>query len=135
MKLGNSGRLQLAAAFCVMLARAHAATYFIDFLQGNDANSGTSTNSPFKRCPGDSEATSNCALINLQAGDTARFKGGVPYIGQITVARPGSASNYVRYDGNTDGSWGSGRAAINLNSNYYHAFYAPSATPFIKILN
>ena len=58
---------------------AFSATYFIDYATGSDANTGTSTGSAWKHCPGDTTATGNAASLIPRPGDTIVFKGGVRY--------------------------------------------------------
>ena len=60
-------------------------TFYIDFAEGEDSNSGTSASQPWKHAPGDSAATGNAVRTVLVAGDTVRFKAGVPYRGTIAV--------------------------------------------------
>jgi hypothetical protein len=72
------------------------ATYYVDYVSGSDSNNGTSPSSPFKHCPGDSNATGNAATVynNLGAGDTIYFKKGVTYYGQVTAGKSGSEPDY-----------------------------------------
>lgn len=95
-----------------------AATYYADFVSGSDSNSGTS-GSPFKHCPGDSNATGTAASTTLTAGDTVIFKGGVTYdVGSnhaISLSWSGGSGNPITYDGNTAGTFGGGRAIISNN--------------------
>lgn len=60
-----------------------AATYYVDFQGGNDSKAGTSTDTPWKHSPGDSNATGNPASTPLVAGDKVIFKKGSVYSGQI----------------------------------------------------
>jgi hypothetical protein len=68
----------------------------------------------------------------LQPGDIVRFKGGVPYLlagvsgnGGINVSQSGMNGLPITYDGNSDGSWGTGKALItdNYGTNNRIAFY------------
>lgn len=93
------------------------ATYYIDFDTGNDSNNGTSTGTPWKHCPSDSNATGTASSTSLVAGDTALFKGGVSYVvGTITLSWSGGSGNPITYDGNSAGTWGSGKAIITSNN-------------------
>lgn len=121
-----------------MCSPAISATYYVDYVGGADTNNGTTTDTPFKHSPGDAACTNTCASTTLAAGDTVIFKGGVTYTGSgdnlITIGSSGSAGNYITYDGNSAGTWGTGKAVIDLNHTSYHAFYASSKN-YIKILN
>ena len=97
--------------------------YFVDFDNGNDANSGTSPGSPWKHAPGDDNAT-GAANIILQPGDTVVFKGGVVYSGTSTqrgdrrVVAPNNSGTSVSpitlISGHMLSSpWGTGRAVID----------------------
>lgn len=103
---------QLIAFSCALwlfVGPLFGATYYVDFAAGSDSNSGTSTSAPWKRAKGDSNATGTAAATSLANGDTIKFKGGIYYTGQIAMATSG-----VIYDGNSDGTWGTGRAEIDL---------------------
>jgi hypothetical protein len=94
--------LLLILALC---SQALAVTYYVDYDAGSDANNGTSTGTPFKRCPGMATATGNAA-ITLQSGDVVNFKGGVTHILDASIScEPG-----VTYDGN---AWGTGVAILD----------------------
>lgn len=103
------------------------ADYYVDYQAGSDSNNGKSTNAPFKHAPGDPSATGIAASTVLQPGDIVKFKGGVVYPRQIYVTRSGSQGNNIVYDGNTDGSWGSGRAVMDLGHMYNQAFVSGSS--------
>jgi len=111
-----------------------AATYYIDYLEGIDANNGRSTASAFKHCPGDSNSTGLSASTVLLPGDVVLFKGGTKYEGQINIKWSGAADKYITYDGNSSGQWGSGKAQIDLANKYYHGFVATNKN-YIHILN
>lgn len=81
-------------------------TFYIDFAKGVDSNSGTSASQPWKHAPGDSAATGLPAKTALQAGDTVRFKAGVPYRGTINVKKSGTAAKPIIYTGS---GFGQGR--------------------------
>jgi hypothetical protein len=92
---------------------ANGATYYIDYAGGSDSNSGTSTSAPWKRAPGDLLAEGNPLSATLTGSDVLRFKGGVIYSGNIRLNWSGSDGSHIIYDGNTDESWGSGKAIID----------------------
>jgi hypothetical protein len=101
---------------------ARAATYYVDYAQGSDTNAGLSKVNPWKHAPGDMNAGGLPKAAVLLPGDTVIFRGGVEYIGAITAIGSGSAGNYITYDGNSDGTWGTGKTRINSDYQYYHAF-------------
>jgi hypothetical protein len=101
----------LACAFLVSLglSEGQTATYYVDFEAGNDANSGLSVSSAWKRCPGDSAASGVVATTTLRAGDSVLFKGGVTYRGAIQVSVSGAIDNPVTFKGN---AWGAEKAQL-----------------------
>lgn len=83
-----------------------AATYYIDWSEGNDANDGLSTRTPWQRAPG---MTGFSANYLHHAGDQFVFKGGVvwPFWAlPMTIAGSGTAESPDTYT--TDHSWYSG---------------------------
>src|SRR5579864_8226566 len=94
----------LTATLLATARPGNAASYFVDYAGGADANNGTSTNAAWKHCPGDPSATGTPASTNLAAGDTVFFKGGVTYV--LTAAfspggnTPGIALNWAGASGN-----------------------------------
>jgi hypothetical protein len=94
---------------------ARAATYYVDYASGADANNGTNTASAWQHCPGDSAAIGTAAGTTILAGDTVNFKGGVVYsTAGISVSHSGAAGSVITFDG-TGSSWGTGKAAIDGN--------------------
>ncbi len=91
----------------------HAATYYVDFAGGSDANPGISPDAPWRHCPGDTNGTGVCATKALVADDVVILKGGVEYTNQITLKWSGKAGHPITYDGNSQGTFGTGRAYIN----------------------
>src|SRR5690625_3855282 len=51
--------------------------YYVDFVNGNDENTGLTPNEPWKHSPGDDNATGTAAMATLQPGDEIILKGGV----------------------------------------------------------
>lgn len=98
------------------VARVQSAVYYVDYAGGSDANVGTNGSQPWKHCPGDPAAGGVAAGVNLAPGDVVRFKGGVEYelrgATGIRLAWDGAAGAAITYDGNSDGSWGAGRAVL-----------------------
>ena len=104
-------------ASCIFSAYSTAYTgntYYVDYSAGFDVNNGASTSTAWQHCPGDRSATGKAA-ITLAQGDTVIFKGGVTYIGQIVVDASGTSGNPITYDGNSAGTWGTGKAILNGN--------------------
>ena len=128
-------------AFAISLlasaSQGKAATYYIDYAGGSDGNAGTSTDTAWQHCPGDSSATATAATPSLAAGDTVVFKGGVSYIltskksysiygtPGIGVLWSGSPDSPITYDGNSAETWGTGKALItdNYGTNGHLAFF------------
>ncbi len=67
-----------------------AAVYYVDYTGGSNSNSGLSTGSPWKHCPGDANASGVVATTVLQPGDSVLFKRGVTYRGRISPGQSGS---------------------------------------------
>ena len=105
----------LVAASLLNLAvpAALATCYQVDFAAGDDARNGLSPDTAFKHSPGDSAATGLAATVKLRPGDSIRFKGGVIYRGTVGVKASGEAGKPIVFDGNTDGTWGTGKAIID----------------------
>lgn len=101
-------QLLLAAVF--LCATANAGTYYVDYANGSNANDGLSETSAWKHAPGDPEATAAPAAIELNAGDTVLFKGGVLYRGSITMEYSGTEGAPIVYKG--DG-WGQEKAVLD----------------------
>ncbi|HEY3128375.1 MAG TPA: hypothetical protein VGL91_02880 [Acidobacteriota bacterium] len=77
---------------------AFAGTYYIDFVSGNDANSGTSKSSPWQHAPGMQGCVANCGVKSPQPGDSFILKGGVTWPNATmrwSWAWSGNASNRV----------------------------------------
>lgn len=90
--------------------RQVGATYYVDFENGNDGASGTSSDTAWQHAPGDPQATGVPASVALQPGDTILFRGGVAYRGNITLEADGAEGAPIVYKG--DG-WGTERALID----------------------
>lgn len=101
-------RVMLLYAF---LVTSLATDYYVDFVGGSDSNNGTSTATPWKHAPSDSNATGTAASTTLNAGDNINFKGGVSYLGSLTPTRNGSAGSPITWQ--TASGWGTGRAVID----------------------
>ncbi len=81
---------------------------YIDFENGNDANSGLTTSSPLKHHPWDAAATGSA--ISTSGIQTYIFKRGVVYRGVLTAKESGTAGNPIRLTSDPD--WGAGEACI-----------------------
>jgi len=115
----------LIVACWLLLSAVHAATYYVDYSGGSDAATGTSTSEAWQHCPGDYRATETAVGTSLTAGDTVIFKGNVAYdctrtnANCITLSWNGSADSPITYDGNSAGTWGTGKAVMTDNHHFY----------------
>jgi len=107
--------LIICFAIVLIAVPSLAATYYVDYVSGSDSNNGTSTSTPWKHCPGDSNATGNPGSTTLSGGDTIIFKGGVEYKGGVTVGSSGSSGSPITFDGNSAGTWGTGDAIMDTD--------------------
>ncbi len=101
---------RLTMAFFLVSGAHSATTYFVDYVNGSDANAGTSTNSPWRRCPRMSGFAGN---YTHSAGDRFIFKGGVTWPASVFPMRisvGGSVSSPDYYG--IDKTWYSGTAWI-----------------------
>jgi parallel beta-helix repeat protein len=114
-----------------------ATTYYIDFTNGLNSNTGTSQTAAWKSCPGDAAAVQVPAQTSLKAGDIVIFKGGVIYKGEIAVKGSGSSEGMrIIYDGNAAGAWGTGKAVIDGENVRSYGFSATTGAPgYITIKN
>lgn len=85
-----------ATASSPQTAIGGSVTYYVDSVAGDDANSGTSTSSPWK-----SLTKANAAVLN--PGDRLLFKRGGSWSGKLALTRSGSATQPI-----VVGSYGSG---------------------------
>lgn len=98
--------LKFLYLFLLTTANLCAATYYVDYDAVDDSANGTTTGTPFKRCPGDPAATGVAAATALAPGDSVLFRKGVTYVPSLGSIQ-GKAG--VTYDG---GAWGTGANAI-----------------------
>src|SRR5690606_647449 len=98
--------LLVFAVFLSLGQNALGATYYIDFAGGDNAADGGSPEAAWKHAPGDGNATDKPAEFIPEAGDTLFFKGGVAYRGTIRVQASGAPGKPIRYDGNSDNTFG-----------------------------
>lgn len=107
----------------LLTSTAEATIYYIDYQQGDDSNTGTTTSSSFKHCPGDPNATGNANII-LLPGDIVVFKGGVIYsfpgnaLDRIVINASGTSGNSIIFRSGQKHSpqWGSERAVIDCTN-------------------
>lgn len=81
--------------------------YYVDWDAGNDNNTGTSPDTPFKNAPGNGSGIAKATV--LQPGDKVIFKGGVAHGAKVVVSNSGTPEMPIVYDGNTEGTFGEGR--------------------------
>jgi hypothetical protein len=91
------------------IVNAAAGTYYIDFNAANDSANGTTTSTPWKRCPGMVGFAGTYTHAN---GDRFIFKGGVTWTSAalpLTIANNGASGNRDYYGTDqtyfTGGSW------------------------------
>ena len=118
-----------------MWGNAMAATYYIDYDSGADSNNGTSTTTPWKRCPG---MTDFAGSYTHSVGDRFVFKGGVtwPYAAlPLTIGYSGVSGNPDVYT--SDQTWYNGASwtrptfdAENQLVDYAAVIYALNKTHF-----
>ena len=95
--------------FISIYGSAMATRYYVDFRDGNDIQNGRTTNTAWKHCPGDVNATGKPASVQLLPGDIVLFRGGVLYRGVVRIKHDGIPGKPVLYKG--DG-WGDSKAII-----------------------
>jgi parallel beta-helix repeat protein len=111
-------------------------TYYVDFSTGSDTNNGTSVSTAWEHCPGDVNATASAGSTNLQLGDTVVFKGGVEYDGTINLNWSGSSdTSRIIYDGNSAGTWGTGKAIIDGQNKRTRGIGTDSSRNYVTINN
>lgn len=89
---------------------AAAATYYVDYVNGNDGADGETPSTPWRHAVGDPAATLKPAAAQLLPGDIVRFRGGVTYRGSIKARFDGVAGKPIVYTGS---GFGTGNAIIS----------------------
>jgi parallel beta helix pectate lyase-like protein len=116
-----------------------ATTYYVDFSAGSDGNNGTAIATPFQHCPGDNSAADTAGSTTLAAGDTVIFKGGVEYKHTININWSGSSGSVITYDGNSAGTFGTGKATLsgeNVDNNARrYGFYSATSHSYLTFKN
>jgi hypothetical protein len=87
--------------------------YYVDFAHGSDRNAGTTPTTAWQHAPGDPAATGTPANVTLLPGDSVHFKGGVVYNGTVVLTFSGEPGRPITYDGNLNGTYGTGRAILD----------------------
>jgi len=105
--------IALIVALLFTAGAASATTYYVDFEGGDNTADGQSAQTAWKHSPGDSNATGNPSTVELQPGDVIKFKGGVQYLGEISLSVAGSEGKPIVLDGNTAGDFGEGKAVLD----------------------
>jgi Right handed beta helix region len=101
MMKGTMRPLKTLALGVFLSGSAHATVYYVA-PNGNDANNGTSSSTPWRTI-----ARVNQSTYALQPGDQILFKSGGTYRGQLIVGSDGTSSQPIRV-----GAYGSGDAPI-----------------------
>jgi hypothetical protein len=131
----NNARILLCFILAGYVFSAYpGSTYYVDYSAGSDANNGISTSTAWQHCPGDANATGNAA-ITLAPGSTVIFKGGITYIGQIVVGASGASGNPITYDGNSAGTWGTGKAILSGNGVNNGVGFSITSQNYVMIQN
>ncbi|NLX60257.1 MAG: right-handed parallel beta-helix repeat-containing protein [Phycisphaerae bacterium] len=112
MMNGSTWRAAAVAVAILWCGAAQAAVYYVDYDGGSDDNAGTSPEAAFKHAPGAPEAKGPAKAVTLMPGDKVVFKGGVSYPGTINGKTSGEPGKPIVYDGNTEGTFGKGKAVI-----------------------
>ncbi len=132
-------------------APVQAVTYYVDFLSGNDHNSGRGMQEAWQHCPGDPAAAAQAASARLQPGDIVLFKGGIEYSGMVAINASGEEGRPITFKGN---GWGEEKARIDGaslwsanwkvcptrefakdNSNFAHIYFAEAPEAYIDFRN
>ena len=103
------GNKEITAGFTVY----YTASYYVDYVNGSDSNDGLSPAGAWKHAPGDVNAESAAASVQLQPGNRVIFKGDVIYRGQIKIPADGSQNCHITYQGNAWPGTENSRAVID----------------------
>jgi hypothetical protein len=80
LKLSASdGALVSSSNVNITVSAATGRTFYIDYVSGNDSNSGTAKSSPWKHAPDMNTCAATCASVTPTGGDYFVFKGGVTW--------------------------------------------------------
>lgn len=122
------GSFAISIFLFVIVIPLNAATYYVDYANGNDNNNGLTTTFAFKHSPGDPLATGLAGSTILQAGDIVQFKSGVEYKGQVLLTKNGTSASFIEYRGQ---GWGTGRSTFNME--YLREYAFKGGVDYIKI--
>jgi hypothetical protein len=116
----------------ILPASSHASTYYVDFANGSDTNSGADKTTPWKHAPGMTNCSGTCNSVALGPGDAVIFKGGVTWdqtCFPFTFSFSGTASNRIRYS--VDQAWFSGSAWTRpIFDGFFHVITGGSMVVF-----
>jgi len=104
------GKIILVGIILLLATSASAATYYVDFENGNDNSNGLTQATAWKHAPGDAFATERPLSATLNAGDVVQFRAGAAYKGSISMKFNGAVGNPITYKGE---GWGEGKAIID----------------------
>jgi hypothetical protein len=113
-------RNRLLIAVLLFGSPVWAATYYVDFDKGDDAQPGTTQATAWKHAPGDSNAADKSRSAALAPGDVVLFKGGVIYRGSVEIPASGKEGNPITYkgDGWKGDGWGAGKAILDTSISF-----------------
>lgn len=123
----------LLALAAILTGSAEAATYYIDYSAGSDANSGISKTSAWKRAPGMKGFTGSYRHV---AGDRFIFRGGVTWpvdCFQMKITAGGSSDTVRDYYG-ADPAWFAGSAFSRPLFDFQHTLVGPGWTAAAGVL-
>lgn len=123
--------ITLVVAQLMAVGPVSAATYYIDYETGSDANDSTSKDTPWKRCPG---MTGFSGSYLHSVGDVFVFKGGVTWptgVLPLSVSHSGTEGNIDTY--RSDESWYNG--ASYTKPTFDAEGILTVASPLVSIIN
>lgn len=97
-------KISLLSFFFILSSTAYAATYYVDSVNGNDNNSGTSENQAWK-------TLSKVSSFSFNADDIIKFKKGQTFKGKLTIKGSGTSENPIIFT-----SYGSGDKPVLTNN-------------------
>lgn len=125
--------LRFLLGIAVLCASTQAATYYIDYAGGADANGGTSKSAPWKLAPGMKGFKGTYRHV---AGDRFIFKGGVSWpvsCFQMKITSGGSGDTNCDYYG-ADPAWFAGTAFTRPLFDFQHTIVGPGWTAAAGVL-
>jgi hypothetical protein len=119
---------QLGLLLCSILLFSQAvfaATHYVDYSAGSDANDGMTKATPWKHSLGMPACTSNCAAYSPSGGDKIIFRGGVTWSSAslpLSASHSGSNGNNIYYG--VDPTWYTGTNSGTVNTSGATVFWA-----------